>query len=133
MYLYLLMSSMMFKEDFFYVCLFFSLFTCIWRAVTEQLKRGKVVEAESFDNVTIYFSDICGFTAMCADSSPLQVWITLFLQYSFFILFVIILMNVSHSVPEKGPFSCYLILYILHVWNKGKKHCYWWKNCFAFY
>ncbi|XP_060597382.1 receptor-type guanylate cyclase Gyc76C-like isoform X2 [Ruditapes philippinarum] len=43
------------------------------KAVTEQLKRGKVVEAESFDNVTIYFSDICGFTAMCADSSPLQV------------------------------------------------------------
>lgn len=43
------------------------------RAVTEQLKRGKEVEAESFDCVTIYFSDICGFTAMCADSSPMQV------------------------------------------------------------
>ncbi|KAL4241106.1 hypothetical protein ACF0H5_001884 [Mactra antiquata] len=43
------------------------------KSVTEQLKRGKVVEAESFDCVTIYFSDICGFTAMSADSSPLQV------------------------------------------------------------
>lgn len=43
------------------------------RSVADQLKMGLSVAAEHYEHVTIYFSDIVGFTSLAAACSPLQV------------------------------------------------------------
>ncbi|KAM8976503.1 guanylate cyclase soluble subunit alpha-2 [Pelodytes ibericus] len=41
--------------------------------VAQQLWEGKSVQAKKFDDVTMLFSDIVGFTAVCAQCTPMQV------------------------------------------------------------
>ncbi|KAM8927604.1 uncharacterized protein RCH25_007835 [Pelodytes ibericus] len=43
------------------------------KTVAKQLRKQKQVEAESYDQVTIFFSDIVGFTSISASCTPLQV------------------------------------------------------------
>ncbi|XP_003477034.1 guanylate cyclase soluble subunit alpha-1 [Cavia porcellus] len=47
-----------------------SIFPC---EVAQQLWQGQMVQAKKFSNVTMLFSDIVGFTAICSQCSPLQV------------------------------------------------------------
>ena len=42
-------------------------------SVADQLKNGKKVEAKMYEEATVFFSDIVGFTALSSESTPMQV------------------------------------------------------------
>ena len=47
--------------------------TFVFSLVADQLKTHNSVQAEEFEEVTIFFSDIVGFTKLASVSTPLEV------------------------------------------------------------
>ena len=71
------MSRSEFKFFIDTICLGRSVLLCFCyifrRSVANELKCGKPVNAKHYDQVTIFFSDIVGFTSLAGESTPLQV------------------------------------------------------------
>jgi len=79
---------------------------CVVRSVAVQLMHGETVKAEKYESVSIYFSDICGFTSMSAQSTPMQVICSLVTDES---------LTTAAYVSAQGLRTCSLVFNTMHT------------------
>ncbi|XP_067133555.1 atrial natriuretic peptide receptor 1-like [Centruroides vittatus] len=49
------------------------LYQLLPKYIADELKKGNHIKPEAFESVTIFFSDIVGFTPLAAESTPIQI------------------------------------------------------------
>ena len=76
--------------------------------VAEKLSRGEEVKPESYESVTILFSDIVGFTALAAESSAMEIVDMLNELYTLFDEVIFTLWNVDSIMQRLCKQQCHV-------------------------
>ena len=79
------------------------------KAVADELKKGRPIQAEQYSSCTIYFSDIVGFTKISGASSAVQVGHKTFLPVTSLLWLYSDSLCVTSLVLDFGPLAIFIV------------------------